>query len=337
MEPARLDREGILSRNESDRQALPDSLVEEVAGFVHHLSTERRQSPHTCQGYQRDLTRLMHWACEQSPPVDRWFLLTVADVRRYAATLNREGLSGRSIARALSAIRRFYDYLIRESRARSNPALDVRAPKSGRRLPVAADADQLGHLLDATPEDPLEVRDLAMFELFYSSGLRLSELTGLDLVHLDLRSNEVRVRGKGNRERVLPVGRKAGNALREWLALRPALAGAGENALFVSQRGQRLGARSVQQRLARWGRHRGADQHLHPHLLRHSFASHLLESSGDLRAVQELLGHADIATTQVYTHLDFQHLARVYDNAHPRARRRKGLTPEKGPVPGDSL
>lgn len=337
MGPDGLDREGILSRNESDRQALPESLTEAVAGFLHYLSTERRHSPHTCLGYQRDLTRLMHWACVQVPPIDQWSILTMADVRRYAATLNREGLSGRSIARALSAIRRFYDYLIRENRVRSNPALDVRAPRSGRRLPVAADADQLGHLLDATPDDPLEVRDLAMFELFYSSGLRLSELTGLDLVHLDLRSSEVRVRGKGNRERILPVGRKAGKALRAWLALRPALAGEGESALFVSQRGQRLSTRSVQQRLARWGRHRGADQHLHPHLLRHSFASHLLESSGDLRAVQELLGHADIATTQVYTHLDFQHLARVYDNAHPRAKRQKRLTPEKSPGHGNSL
>lgn len=326
-----------MSRNETDHADLPDSLTSAVAAFLHYLSAERRHSSHTCQGYQRDLTRLMQWATDQSPPVDQWQQLSVADVRRYAATLNRGGLSGRSIARALSAIRRFYDYLIREYRVRSNPALDVRAPKSARRLPVAADADQLGYLLDASPEGPLEVRDLAMFELFYSSGLRLSELTGLDLSHLDLRSGEVRVLGKGNRERVLPVGRKAGKALREWLALRPALAATGESAVFVSQRGQRLSARSVQQRLDRWGRHHGADQHLHPHLLRHSFASHLLESSGDLRAVQELLGHADIATTQVYTHLDFQHLARVYDDAHPRARRRKAVTSAPGEGEGDSL
>lgn len=326
-----------MSRNESGNEALPDSLTGALSDFLHYLSAERRHSPHTSQGYQRDLIRLMHWAMRQSPPVDQWEKLTVADVRHYAANLNRDGLSGRSIARALSAIRRFYDYLIREYRVRSNPALDVRAPKSGRRLPVAADADQLGHLLDARPEDPLEVRDLAIFELFYSSGLRLSEMTGLDLRHLDLAGGEVRVLGKGNRERVLPVGRKAVGALRQWLALRPALAGAGEIALFVSQRGQRLSARSVQQRLSRWGQHRGADQHLHPHLLRHSFASHLLESSGDLRAVQELLGHADIATTQVYTHLDFQHLARVYDAAHPRAKRRKAMVSGQGHGDGDSL
>jgi integrase/recombinase XerC len=294
-----------------------------VDAFLHYLAAERRQSPHTCSAYQRDLKRLACWLAGQEPPLTRWEDLVVADVRRYAATLNREGLSGRSIARALSAIRRFFDYLIREHRLRSNPALDVRAPRSGRRLPVAADADQLGQLLDTTPEDPLEVRDLAMFELFYSSGLRLSELTGLNLPDLDLKTGEVRVLGKGSRERLLPVGRKAQQAIRNWLGLRPALAPAGEPALFVSQRGARLSARSVQQRLDRWGQRCGADQHLHPHLLRHSFASHLLESSGDLRAVQELLGHADIATTQVYTHLDFQHLAQVYDRAHPRARRRR--------------
>ena len=300
----------------------PETLKGPVDAFLHYLAAERRQSPHTCSAYQRDLNRLVNWLGSQSPPLTRWDELMVADVRRYAATLNREGLSGRSIARALSAIRRFFDYLIREHHLRSNPALDVRAPRSGRRLPVAADADQLGHLLDTAPEDPLEVRDLAMFELFYSSGLRLSELTGLDLPDLDLRTGEVRVLGKGSRERLLPVGRKAQQAIRQWLGMRPALAASGEPAVFVSQRGTRLSPRSVQQRLDRWGQRCGADQHLHPHLLRHSFASHLLESSGDLRAVQELLGHADIATTQVYTHLDFQHLAQVYDRAHPRARRR---------------
>lgn len=302
-------------------------LLEPVEAFLHYLAAERRQSPHTCSAYRRDLTRLMDWLSSQVPPLTRWDQLMVADVRRYVATLNREGLSGRSIARALSAIRRFFDYLIREHRLGSNPALDVRAPRSGRRLPVAADADQLAHLFDTSPEGPLDVRDLAMFELFYSSGLRLSELTGLDLRDLDLKAAEVRVLGKGSRERLLPVGRKAQAALRDWLGQRPALAANGEPALFVSQRGSRLSTRSVQQRLDRWGQRCGADQHLHPHLLRHSFASHLLESSGDLRAVQELLGHADIATTQVYTHLDFQHLAQVYDRAHPRARRRSRTEP----------
>ena len=312
---------------------LPDTLTQPVGGFVQYLAAERRQSPHTCNAYQRDLTRLAQWLTSQSPPLTAWEHLTEAEVRRYAAALNRDGLAGRSIARALSAIRRFYEYLIREHRLRHNPALDVKAPRSGRRLPVAADADQLTHLLDMPPEEPLEVRDLAMFELFYSSGLRLSELTGLDLRDLDLKAGDVRVLGKGSRERLLPIGRKARQALDQWLKLRPTLAGEGEPAVFVSQRGTRLSSRSVQLRLARWGQRCGADQHLHPHLLRHSFASHLLESSGDLRAVQELLGHADIATTQVYTHLDFQHLAQVYDRAHPRARRR----PANGRGHGDDF
>jgi len=202
-----------------------------------------------------------------------------------------------------------------------NPALDIRAPKSARRLPGVADVDQLNALLDATPEDPLEVRDLCMFELMYSSGLRLSELAGLDLDSVDLNGGEVRVLGKGSKERLLPVGGKALTALRAWLPVRSAMAPEQERALFVSRRGDRLSRRSIQARLHRWGLAKGSDQKLHPHLLRHSFASHMLESSGDLRAVQELLGHADIATTQVYTHLDFQHLARVYDQSHPRARR----------------
>lgn len=257
--------------------------------------------------------------------------MTNHDLRRYVATLSREGLSGRSIARHLSATRRFYQFLLREKLASDNPALDIRAPKSGRRLPRVADVDQLNQLLDGQPDDPLEVRDLCMFELMYSSGLRLAELASLDLDTVDLRGGEVRVVGKGGKERLLPVGRKAIAAIEEWLRHRVALANEGETALFVSQRGERLSHRSIQARLSRWGISRGADQKLHPHLLRHSFASHMLESSGDLRAVQELLGHADIATTQVYTHLDFQHLARVYDQSHPRARRDKyhGKTGDK--------
>ncbi len=314
-------------------EALPDTLAQPVDAFIEYLAAERRQSPHTCAAYRRDLTRLAQWLASQAPALTVWGQVTESDVRRYAATLNREGLTGRSIARALSAIRRFYEYLIREHRLRHNPALAVKAPRSGRRLPVAADADQLAHLLDTPSEEPLEVRDLAMFELFYSSGLRLSELTGLDLGNLDLTSGEVRVLGKGSRERLLPIGRKARQALEQWLKLRPAFAADSEPAVFVSQRGSRLSSRSVQLRLARWGQKCGADQHLHPHLLRHSFASHLLESSGDLRAVQELLGHADIATTQVYTHLNFQHLAQVYDRAHPRARRRSAVRQ----APGDTI
>lgn len=210
---------------------------------------------------------------------------------------------------------------MREHLATDNPALDIRAPRAGKRLPRVADVDQLNHLLDATPEDPLEIRDLSMFELMYSSGLRLSELAGLNLHSVDQRGGEVRVLGKGSKERILPVGRKALEALARWLEVRGTMAPVAESALYVSRRGDRLSTRSIQSRLSRWGLAKGADQRLHPHLLRHSFASHMLESSGDLRAVQELLGHADIATTQVYTHLDFQHLAKIYDQSHPRARR----------------
>lgn len=301
--------------------AVPHELSGPLTDFIRHLASEKRHSPRTCESYQRDLLRLAGWLSQSG--LTAWQRVSNHDLRRYVATLSREGLSGRSIARHLSATRRFYQFLLREKLASDNPALDIRAPKSGRRLPRVADVDQLNHLLDGQPDDPLEVRDLCMFELMYSSGLRLAELASLDLDTVDLRGGEVRVLGKGGKERLLPVGRKAIAAIHAWLPLRAALANDDEVALFVSQRGERLSHRSIQARMSRWGISRGADQKLHPHLLRHSFASHMLESSGDLRAVQELLGHADIATTQVYTHLDFQHLARVYDQSHPRARRDK--------------
>lgn len=295
-------------------------LAEPLHGFIRYLSSEKRHSPHTCSNYQDDLLRFGKWVAG-SEERTAWRDMTSHDMRRYVAVLSRAGLSGRSIARHLSAIRRFYDYLLREHLASDNPVLDVRAPKAARRLPKVADVDQLSHLLDATADDPLETRDLSMFELLYSSGLRLSELAGLNVESIDRRGGEVRVLGKGGKERILPVGRRALDALSQWLEVRPALANDREPALFVSQRGDRLSNRSIQSRLRRWGVKNGADQKLHPHLLRHSFASHMLESSGDLRAVQELLGHADISTTQIYTHLDFQHLAKVYDQSHPRARR----------------
>lgn len=298
---------------------LPTKLVDPLVWFIEHLASEKRHSPRTCGSYQRDLTRLAGWLTKGLH--DDWSRVTSHDIRRYVAVLSREGLNGRSIARHLSATRSFYQYLLRERLVTDNPALDIKAPKSGRRLPGVADVDQLNHLLDARPDDPLEVRDLCMFELMYSSGLRLSELAGLDLGSIDPKGGEIRVLGKGSKERILPVGRKALRALEAWLPVRVGLAPEHEQALFVSRRGGRLSHRSIQSRLGRWGIVKGADQKMHPHLLRHSFASHMLESSGDLRAVQELLGHADITTTQVYTHLNFQHLARVYDQSHPRARR----------------
>ncbi|KKM70095.1 hypothetical protein LCGC14_1444160 [marine sediment metagenome] len=299
---------------------LPDELSGHMADFARHLASEKRHSPRTCESYQRDLFRLATWLVEQNNT--EWRAVTGYDLRRYVANLSREGLSGRSIARHLSAIRRFYQYLLRERRAIDNPALDIRAPKSRRRLPGVADVDQLNYLLDASTDDPLEVRDQCMFELMYSSGLRLAELASLNIDAIDCRGGEARVVGKGSKTRLIPVGRKALEALSRWLPVRASMVPEAQTALFVSRRGDRLSHRSIQARLSRWGIVKGADQKLHPHMLRHSFASHMLESSGDLRAVQELLGHADIATTQIYTHLDFQHLARVYDQSHPRARRR---------------
>lgn len=310
---------------------VPAQLTCELDGplidFIRHLASEKRLSPLTCTNYRRDLQRLAAWLAERNNL--QWRSVSGHDLRRYVAHLSRQGLGGRSIARHLSAIRRFYQYLLRERLASDNPALDIRAPKSGRRLPAVADVDQLDSLLDAPPDDPLEIRDRCMFELMYSSGLRLAELASLNLNSVDRTGGEARVVGKGGKTRLLPVGRKALEAINQWLPVRSGLTPESEQALFVSRRGDRLSHRSIQARLSRWGITKGADQKLHPHMLRHSFASHMLESSGDLRAVQELLGHADIATTQVYTHLDFQHLARVYDQSHPRARRRHATSHDK--------
>ena len=284
--------------------------------YLRHLREERRFSTHTVSNYTRVLRRL------QVVLGHDWSSIKVHDIRALVAQAHRQGAGSKTLQRLLSAIRGFFNYLIREGVVNANPALDVRAPKSGRKLPGVLDVDQVSRLLAVPGDEVLMVRDRAILELFYSSGLRLAELVGLDLVDVDLGDAQLRVTGKGRRARDLPMGRHAIQALKAWLPLRTQLAGAGEQALFVGQRGRRLGARGVQTRLARHAALQGLDQRVHPHLLRHSFASHLLESSGDLRAVQELLGHADISTTQVYTHLDYQHLAKVYDAAHPRARRK---------------
>lgn len=289
--------------------------------FGLYLATERRVSEHTSRAYMRDLRRLQAWCTDGG--IDQWGRIETKHVRAYAAWLHRKGASGRSIQRALSALRALFAYLRREGVVDNNPANGVSAPRTPRRLPKTLDADQLFELLEHEGTAPLAVRDRAMIELMYSSGLRLSELVQLDLTDLDLREGLVEVMGKGRKRRVAPVGRCAKQAIENWLGVRPGLANNVESALFVSQRGRRLSPRSVQARVAKWGAQNGARVRLHPHLLRHSFASHLLESSGDIRAVQELLGHANISTTQIYTHLDFQHLAGVYDTAHPRARRRR--------------
>lgn len=287
--------------------------------FADHLRDERRLSPHTLSNYLRDLEGVTAYC--KSEKITAWHQLRPVQVRLYAARLHQRGLSGRSIQRALSALRSFCRYLIRQGVLSSNPAQDIRAPRSSKKLPHSLDVDRIQNLLDVKPDDWLSQRDVTMLELTYSSGLRLAELVGLDLQHIDLQQAEVRVLGKGSKTRIIPIGAKAVELLKLWLPVRSQHCKNDEQALFINRNGTRLGARSVQQRFRRWAIRQGLDSRLHPHALRHSFATHLLESSGDLRAVQELLGHANLSTTQVYTHLDFQHLAQVYDQAHPRARK----------------
>jgi len=295
-----------------------------LARFFEKLQTQQRASPHTLEAYRHDLGQFAAY-CENHDALESWQDLREPHVRAHIAERHRAGLGSRSLQRELSAIRGFFDDLLAEGCLSLNPAKGVRAPKAPRTLPKPLDVDQMAGMLEAQQDDALEVRDVAMWELFYSSGLRLSELTGLDCVDIDLDEGSVFVRaGKGGRSRYVPVGGKACAAIRIWLEARPAYAAGQEPALFVSRRGSRIAPRSVQQRLERWRVKHGIDGGVHPHKLRHSFASHMLEGSGDLRAVQELLGHANIATTQIYTHLDFQRLAAVYDQAHPRAKKRDG-------------
>lgn len=285
--------------------------------FLEHLRHERRSSPLTVKHYGRDLAQLREFCARRG--VSKWGDVTPEHAGAYAAALHRQGLAGRSIQRALSAGRALFRYLLREGVVGQNPFAGARAPKGPKRLPNTLSVDQMNRLLAFAGQDVCAVRDRAMLELIYSSGLRLSELVALDIDDVDVRDATARVTGKGAKTRIVPVGRQALAAVEAWLRVRPA----GEDrALFSARAGRRISARSVQQRLRRWALHQGIETRAHPHMLRHSFASHLLESSGDLRAVQELLGHADIATTQIYTHLDFQHLAKVYDQAHPRAKRK---------------
>jgi integrase/recombinase XerC len=288
--------------------------------FERHLATERRLSAHTLAAYRRDLAALALW-CDRNGLED-WGVLDHQHVRTFAARSHARGLKGRSIQRRLAALRTFFSFLQREGATRRNPGIDVPAPKSGKRLPDALDVDQMARLLAFKPTNALEVRDLALMELLYSGGLRLAELTGLKVGDIDLRQGGARVLGKGRKERIAPIGTKAAQALQRWLAERASLARPDCAALFVGRNGRPLSPRAVQLRVAARARAQGLRQRVYPHLFRHSFATHLLESSHDLRGVQELLGHSDISTTQVYTHLDFQHLARTYDRAHPRAKRR---------------
>ena len=296
------------------------SAQQQLDRYLEMLQVHKRLSAHTLDAYGRDLARLVCF-CERVE-LDDWEGLREHHVRAHIADRHRAHIESRSLQRELSAIRGFLNYLVSEGLLNLNPASGVRTPKVSRKLPKPLDVDSMAAMLDAQQNDGLEVRDLAMWELFYSSGLRLGELTGLNCPDIDLDSGSVFVRsGKGNRSRYVPVGSKACLAIGRWLLTRVFYAEESQPALFVSRLGKRIASRSVQQRLERWRLKLGVDAHIHPHMLRHSFASHMLEGSCDLRAVQELLGHANIATTQIYTHLDFQRLAAVYDQAHPRAKK----------------
>ena len=296
------------------------SQWQQAERFLAHLSLERRLSEHTVTAYRRDLTCLAEFCDREN--IAQWRDLKVHNLRRFAAVSHGKGLDPRSIQRRLSGARSFLKYLIREGEITRNPAVGVSAPRAARRLPATLDVDQMGHVLTIKGDDPVTVRDHAMLELLYSSGLRLGELVSLDLGDVDLADGMVRVTGKGRKTRLVPVGRAARQALRDWLKARSGMANLDDKAFFTGVRGQRISPRSVQTRVSYWARRSGLGQRVHPHLFRHSFASHLLESSGNLRGVQEMLGHANISTTQIYTHLDFQHLAQIYDKAHPRAKKR---------------
>lgn len=287
--------------------------------FINHLQSERRLSANTLINYKKDIEDFSKLPFVKE--YQKWSDISEIDIRQFVSYLHRNGRSPRTISRKLSSLRTFYNYLIRESITSHNPANDISPPKSGKKLPNTLDVDQTVRLIEIEDKDILSIRDKAIMELFYSCGLRVSELVSLDLNHVDLRSKETRVTGKGNKTRIVHIGSKAVEAINKWIKVRDNLCNIDEEALFVSQKGKRISVRTVQQRVKDWAKEQGISCNVHPHMLRHSFASHMLESSGDLRAVQEMLGHADISTTQIYTHLNFQHLADVYDKAHPRAKK----------------
>lgn len=298
-----------------DTAAHPDAAL--LDGFISHLAHERRLSPLTCSHYRRDVLALFELAADTSLRD-----LHIHQLRRYIAILHGRGLSGKTLARMLSTWRTLYRYLARDHGFSANPALGLKAPKHEKKLPAALSPDIAAHLVVPDEDNVLAVRDAAILELFYSSGLRLAELTGMKLQNLDIAQAELHVTGKGAKTRIVPIGRFALQAMQKWLSLRANIAAPGEARIFLGRTGQPLTARAVELRVAHWSKKLGLGIHVHPHMLRHSFASHLLQSSGDLRAVQELLGHANISTTQVYTHLDWQHLAKVYDASHPRAKKK---------------
>ena len=299
-----------------------ENAANQVEQFINHLQHERRLSHHTISSYQRDLRQLCRYCDNQA--LTKWPQLTAKHVRAFVAWRHHQNIGSRSLQRELSTLRSFFNYLLREKIVTNNPGVGVPAPKNRQRLPRTMDIEQVTRLVEINDETPLALRDRAIFELFYSSGLRLAEMVSLNQFDISDSDSTLRVTGKGSRTRVVPVGRYARESVEKWLKVRTQLAKSDEQALFVSRQGKRLSSRSMQQRLTYWAKRQGLEGRVHPHMLRHSFASHLLESSADLRAVQELLGHADISTTQIYTHLDFQHLAKVYDQAHPRAKKKDG-------------
>jgi integrase/recombinase XerC len=303
-------------------------LKDDLQKFFDYLQSERRYSVHTVSAYRRDIKHFMkHCELSESQCI-HWDDIKQADIRRCVATLHRQGLSGKSLQRWLSSIRSLFKYLCRFGRATNNPVVGIPAPKTAKRLPKTLNVDEINQLMTAKVadkhpgEDGLSVRDFAMMELMYACGLRLSELSGINLQDIDWQQQVIQVTGKGQKQRRLPFGKKAKEAVDKWLKQRSAVARENETALFVSTRGTRLSNSSIQKRLKKMALTQGLNTNIYPHMLRHSFASHILESSKDLRAVQELLGHANLSSTQIYTHLDFQHLAGVYDAAHPRARKK---------------
>lgn len=302
--------------------------------FESYLSAERQFSAHTVRNYLYELNRVTgKLEANSSPPV-LWSQVSHEQIQHTLSQLHRQGLSPRSLSLTLSAVKQFCEFLLREGVIQSNPAKSLSAPKQNKPLPKNMDLDSITHLLDIDGDDPLSVRDKAIMELFYSSGLRLAELAAIDVDDIYFSDKQVKVMGKGSKERIIPIGRYALEAIEAWLLLRENIPCENE-ALFVTSKGRRLAHRSIQARLAKWGQEQALNMKVHPHKLRHSFATHMLESSADLRAVQELLGHANLSTTQIYTSLDFQHLAKVYDGAHPRASRNKGTDKSKGKIADD--
>ncbi|HFE39136.1 MAG TPA: tyrosine recombinase XerC [Gammaproteobacteria bacterium] len=290
-----------------------------LTGFFQFLANEKCYSRHTCLAYRRDLTDFLNF--NSQTVVGDWAAVTVHQIRQYAAHLHQKGLSAKSIQRKLSSLRSYFRFLMRENVIEANPVEGVKAPKAEKRLPNVLDVDQIQQLFTQEESRPLLIRDMAMLECLYGCGLRLSELIALDIKDIDFSGKHLRVTGKGGKTRLLPIGRMAMMALEKWFPVRSQWLALEEDAVFISKKGLRISARSVQVRLKIHGIKQGLNSGLYPHRLRHSFASHLLESSGDIRSVQELLGHANLSTTQIYTQLDYQHLARVYDQAHPRAKK----------------